>query len=157
VPDILTLGKGLGGGVPLAALLARDTVAAAFAHGDQGGTYCGNPLMAAVGSAVLSTVSAPDFLAGVRERARHLEARLDALIARHRLPGRRGRGLLQALDLGRPLGAQLVELARDLAPEGLLLNSPRPHLLRLMPALNVGFDEIDRMSDLLDALLGAQP
>ncbi len=157
IPDILTLGKGLGGGVPLAALLARESVAAAFAHGDQGGTYCGNPLMAAVGSAVLATVSATEFLAGVRQRARHLEAQLDALIARHRLTGRRGRGLLQALDLGRPMGAHLVEQARDLAPDGLLLNSPRPQLLRLMPALNVGLDEIDRMSDLLDALLGAQP
>lgn len=157
VPDILTLGKGLGGGVPLAALLARENVAAAFAHGDQGGTYCGNPLMAAVGSAVIATVSAADFLAGVRERAQHLEAQLDALIARHRLAGRRGRGLLQALDLGRPMGAQLVEQARDLAPEGLLLNSPRPQLLRLMPSLNVSPDEIDRMSDLLDTLLEAQP
>lgn len=157
IPDILTLGKGLGGGVPLAALLARESVAAAFAHGDQGGTYCGNPLMAAVGSAVLATVSATEFLAGVRQRARHLEAQLDALIARHRLTGRRGRGLLQALDLGRPMGAHLVEQARDLAPDGLLLNSPRPQLLRLMPALNVGLDEIDRMSDLLDALSGAQP
>lgn len=157
VPDILTLGKGLGGGVPLAALLARENVAAAFAHGDQGGTYCGNPLMAAVGSAVIATVSAADFLAGVRERAQHLEAQLDALIARHRLAGRRGRGLLQALDLGRPMGAQLVEQARDLAPEGLLLNSPRPQLLRLMPSLNVSPDEIDRMSDLLGTLLEAQP
>jgi acetylornithine/N-succinyldiaminopimelate aminotransferase len=157
VPDILTLGKGLGGGVPLAALLAGETVAAAFAHGDQGGTYCGNPLMAAVGSAVLATVADEDFLAGVRQRARHVEVQLDALIARHRLAGRRGRGLLQALDLGRPIGALLVEQARDLMSEGLLLNSPRPHLLRLMPALNVGLDEIDRMAELLDGLLEAQP
>jgi len=157
VPDILTLGKGLGGGVPLAALLARETVAGAFAHGDQGGTYCGNPLMAAVGNAVLAAVAADGFLAGVRQRARHLEAQLDALIARHRLAGRRGRGLLQALDLGRQSGTQLVEQARGLAPEGLLLNSPRPHLLRLMPALNVGLGEIDTMADRLDALLEAQP
>ena len=55
------------------------------------------------------------------------------------------------------MGARLVEQARDLAPEGLLLNSPRPHLLRLMPALNVGLDDIERMSDLLDALLEVQP
>ncbi len=157
VPDIVTLGKGLGGGVPLAALLARDTVAAAFAHGDQGGTYCGNPLMAAVGNAVLATVAEPNFLSGVRQRAQHLEAQLDTLIARHHLAGRRGRGLLQALDLGRPIGAELVEQARELRPEGLLLNSPRPNLLRLMPALNVGIDEIGRMAELLDGLLEAQP
>jgi acetylornithine/N-succinyldiaminopimelate aminotransferase len=64
--------------------------------------------------------------------------------------------LLQALDLGRPIGAQLVEQARELMPEGLLLNSPRPHLLRLMPALNVDLDEIDRMAELVDGLLEAQ-
>jgi acetylornithine/N-succinyldiaminopimelate aminotransferase len=154
-PDILTLGKGLGGGVPLAALLARGAVAAAFDHGDQGGTYCGNPLMAAVGDAVLATVAEAEFLAGVRSRAARLEAVLDRLIDRHRLAGRRGRGLLQALDLGRPIGPQAVESARALAPTALLLNSPRPSLLRFMPALNVGLDEIDQMAALLDEVLEA--
>ncbi len=156
-PDIMTLGKGLGGGVPLAALLAQSHVAAAFEHGDQGGTYCGNPLMAAVGSAVLNTIASPGFLAAVRAVAVHLERRLDHLINAHRLAGRRGRGLLQALDLGRPIGAALVERARDLVPEGLLLNSPRANLLRLMPALNVSVDEIDLMIDRVDGLLGSEP
>jgi acetylornithine/N-succinyldiaminopimelate aminotransferase len=154
-PDILTLGKGLGGGVPLAALLASGAVAAAFEHGDQGGTYCGNPLMAAVGDAVLATVADAGFLSGVRSRAVRLEAVLDRLIDRHRLAGRRGRGLLQALDLGRPIGPQVVESARALAPTALLLNSPRPSLLRFMPALNVGLDEIDQMAGLLDQVLEA--
>ena len=153
VPDILTLGKGLGGGVPLAALLAKTEVAC-FAHGDQGGTYCGNPLMAAVGSAVLDAVAQPAFLAGVRERGKQLRGHLQRLVARHRLAGERGAGLLRALDLGRPLGAALVEAARKLEPDGLLLNSPRPHLLRFMPALNVSAAEIDRMATQLDALLG---
>jgi acetylornithine/N-succinyldiaminopimelate aminotransferase len=153
----MTLGKGLGGGVPLAALLARARVAAAFEHGDQGGTYCGNPLMAAVGGAILDTIASAGFLAAVRALAAHLERRLDHLINAYGLAGRRGRGLLQALDLGRPLGPALVERARDLVPEGLLLNSPRTNLLRLMPALNVSVDEIDRMADVVDGLLGSQP
>jgi acetylornithine/N-succinyldiaminopimelate aminotransferase len=152
-PDIMTLGKGLGGGVPLAALLAREEVAAAFAHGDQGGTYCGNPLMAAVGSAVLETVAAPEFLAGVRERGAYLSRRLGELSIRHGLAGERGRGLLRALDLGRPMAAEVVAAARELRPDGLLLNAPRPNLLRFMPALNIGFDEIDMMADTLDPLL----
>jgi acetylornithine/N-succinyldiaminopimelate aminotransferase len=156
-PDIVTLGKGLGGGVPLAALLARASVASAFAHGDHGGTYCGNPLMAAVGAAVLDTVVEAGFLTGVRALSVHLTARLDELIIRHRLAGRRGRGLLQALDLGRALGPDIVERARGLTPHGLLLNSPRPHLLRLMPALNVSADEIDIMARQLDGLLETQP
>jgi acetylornithine/N-succinyldiaminopimelate aminotransferase len=156
-PDIVTLGKGIGGGVPLAALLAREEVAAAFAYGDQGGTYCGNPLMAAVGNAVLETVAAPEFLAGVRARGAHLSKRLGELSARRGLTGERGRGLLRALDLGRPIAAAVVQTARELQPEGLLLNAPRPHLLRFMPALNVGFDEIDRMIELLDMALATQP
>jgi len=152
VPDILTLGKGLGGGVPLAALLAREE-AACFAHGDQGGTYCGNPLMAAVGNAVLEVVAQPRFLAGVAQRGAHLQRRLQRLVATHGLAGERGRGLLRALDLGQPIGPALVEAARELQPEGLLLNSPRPHLLRFMPALNVPFDDIDRMVEQLGGLL----
>ena len=152
-PDIMTLGKGLGGGVPLAALLATDR-AACFEHGDQGGTYCGNPLMAAVGCAVLDTVARPEFLAGVVARGEHLRQHLQRLTARHGLAGERGAGLLRALDLGRPAAAAVVEAARVPAPEGLLLNAPRPHLLRFMPALNVGFDEIDRMAAQLDRVLG---
>jgi acetylornithine/N-succinyldiaminopimelate aminotransferase len=152
VPDIMTLGKGLGGGVPLAALLAKEEVAC-FAHGDQGGTYCGNPLMAAVGNAVLDVVAQPRFLAGVAERGAHLQRHLQRLAERHGLAGERGSGLLRALDLGRPVGSALVEAARELQPEGLLLNSPRPHLLRFMPALNVPFADIDRMAAQLDLLL----
>jgi len=153
VPDIMTLGKGLGGGVPLAALLAKEEVAC-FAHGDQGGTYCGNPLMAAVGCAVLDVVAQPAFLAGVVARGAHLQGHLQRLAARHRLIGERGAGLLRALDLGRPIAPSVVDAARALQPEGLLLNAPRPHLLRFMPALNVGWDEIDRMAEHLDAVLG---
>jgi acetylornithine/N-succinyldiaminopimelate aminotransferase len=152
-PDIMTLGKGLGGGVPLAALLAKEEVAC-FAHGDQGGTYCGNPLMAAVGLAVLEAVSQPAFLTGVTARSAHLQQHLQRLVVRRRLVGERGTGLLRALDLGRPIAAAVVDAARDLEPEGLLLNSPRPHLLRFMPALNVEFDEIDRMAEQLDVVLG---
>jgi acetylornithine/N-succinyldiaminopimelate aminotransferase len=65
------------------------------------------------------------------------------------MAGERGEGLLRALKLGRPIGGQIVELARDLEPVGLLLNSPRPDLVRFMPALNVTKDEIDQMLDML--------
>jgi len=152
VPDIMTLGKGLGGGVPLAALLAKVGVAC-FAPGDQGGTYCGNPLMAAVGSAVLDVVAQPRFLDGVAERGARLQCHLQRLSERHGLAGERGMGLLRALDLGRPIGAALVEAARALQPAGLLLNAPRPNLLRFMPALNVPLEDIDRMAAQLDGLL----
>src|SRR6266436_7604070 len=153
-PDIMTLGKGIGGGVPLAALLASEQ-ASCFEHGDQGGTYCGNPLMAAVGSAVIDRVSQPQFLDGVRMREEHLVRRLREILTRHGLAGEYGRGLLRAVDLGRPVASQVVDAARDLSPEGLLLNAPRPQLLRLMPALNVDLDAINRMAELLDQALAA--
>ena len=148
-PDIMTLGKGLGGGVPLAALLAREAVCC-FEPGDQGGTFNGNPLMTAVGCAVLQALLAPGFLDEVARKGKYLWARLEELSARHGLGEVRGQGLLLALDLGSDTGPTLVESARE---RGLLLNSPRPHLLRFMPALNVGEGEIDQMIALLDALL----
>ena len=98
LPDVMTLGKGLGGGVPLAALLARES-ASCFEPGDQGGTYCGNPLMCAVGLAVLDAVTAPGFLATVRQRSAQLRTGLDALARRLGSPPPEGRGLLLALDL----------------------------------------------------------
>jgi acetylornithine/N-succinyldiaminopimelate aminotransferase len=140
-PDIMTLGKGIGGGVPLSALCATARVSV-FEHGDQGGTYNGNPLMCAVGIAVLREVSKPEFLANVRAMGDYLAAQSTALSAELGLGKERGIGLLRALELGDDIGAKVVLAARD---DGLLLNSPRPACLRFMPALNVTKDEIDQM------------
>ncbi len=148
-PDILTLGKGIGGGVPLAALVASEAVCC-FEPGDQGGTYNGNALMTAVGCAVLETVGAPAFLRRVNEASAVLRAGLTALSEKHGLGEVRGAGLLIALELGRDIGAALVEQARA---EGLLLNSPRPATLRFMSALDVSDAEIKQMLEGLDGLL----
>lgn len=147
-PDIMTLGKGIGGGVPLAALLARREVSC-FQHGDQGGTYNGNPLMCAVGSAVLAEITAPGFLERVQAAGARLWTGLEALSRRHDLGGVRGQGLLLALDLGRPIGPRIVEAAMA---DGLLLNAPRPDTLRFMPALNIADAEIDQALEMLDAV-----
>ncbi|MAO52437.1 MAG: acetylornithine transaminase [Pusillimonas sp.] len=151
-PDIMTLAKGIGGGVPLAALCARESVSC-FEPGDQGGTYNGNPLMAAAGIAVFDTVSAPGFLAAANERAEQLSAGLLALSEKWGMQGERGLGLLRALRLGKGDGPAMVAAARDRAPEGLLLNAPRPELLRFMPALNISADEIDLMLSWLDEII----
>lgn len=148
-PDIMTLGKGIGGGVPLAALLATEA-ASCFEHGDQGGTFCGNPLMCAAGLAVLDEVGKPDFLKSAVDAGLFLESELQRLSARHGLGEVRGRGLLLALDLKLPIGAGIVAQAMQ---EGLLLNSPQPDALRFMPALNVTREEISEMIDGLDAIL----
>ena len=151
-PDIMTLGKGIGGGVPLAALLATDAVAC-FVPGDQGGTYNGNPLMTAVGISVIEQLLAPGFLDSVKAKGELLKSELLKLCTEFGLEGERGEGLLRALMLGKDIGPKLVELARNRSPEGLLINSPRPNLLRFMPALNVSDDEIRQMCNMLRELL----
>jgi acetylornithine/N-succinyldiaminopimelate aminotransferase len=148
-PDIMTLGKGIGGGVPLAALLATD-YAACFEHGDQGGTFNGNPLMCAAGLAVLEHVSQPQFLKSAVDAGLFLESELQKLSARHGLGEVRGRGLLLALDLKLPIGGSIVAQA---FAEGVLLNSPQPDALRFMPALNVSKEEIAAMICCLDTIL----
>jgi acetylornithine/N-succinyldiaminopimelate aminotransferase len=148
-PDIMTLAKGLGGGVPLAALVAHRDVCC-FEYGDQGGTFCGNPLMAAVGCAVVEEVSKPDFLTHVVQAGEYLTEQLSSLSSRHNCGKVRGMGLLLALDLKRDIAADVVDLARM---RGLLINGPRPDSLRFMPALTVTNAEIDRMIEILDGVL----
>ena len=148
-PDIMTLGKMLGGGVPLAALVATESVSC-FEHGDQGGTFNGNPLMTAVGCAIMDAVLEPGFLARVEALGAYLARGLAALSASHRLGAVRGRGLLVALDLKQEIALSVMDRARE---AGLLLNAPRPGLLRFVPALNVSPAEIDSMLAILDGVL----
>ena len=148
-PDIMTLGKGIGGGVPLAALLAS-RAASCFEHGDQGGTFNGNPLMCAAGLAVLQEITQPSFLKSVTETGHALASELQRISARHGLGEVRGKGLLLALDLKRPIAAAIVALALE---GGVLLNAPRADALRFMPALNVTREEIAEMINVLDDIL----
>ena len=148
-PDIMTLGKGIGGGVPLGALLATEQ-ASCFEHGDQGGTFNGNPLMCAAGLAVLQQVGDPGFLKSVVDTGLNLESELQRISARHGLGEVRGKGLLLALELRHPIAGSIVAQAFD---DGVLLNAPRPDTLRFMPALNVTKSEIAAMIDCLDAIL----
>ena len=148
-PEIMTLAKGLGGGVPLGALVAKESVAC-FEPGDQGGTYNGNPLMTAVGLAVVNEVSKPAFLKQVEDNGGYLMGKLRALSAALCLGEVRGQGLLVALELGKPIGSKVVDEALK---RGLLVNSPRPASLRFMPALNVTRPEIDAMLSTLKTIL----
>jgi acetylornithine/N-succinyldiaminopimelate aminotransferase len=148
-PDIMTLAKGLGGGVPLAALVAHRDVSC-FEYGDQGGTFCGNPLMAAVGCAVIEAVTQPGFLARVEQAGDYLADGLRRLSRKHGGGEVRGRGLLLALSLKRDIAGDVVGTAKN---RGLLINGPRADSLRFMPALTVTNEEIDRMLDILDGVL----
>jgi acetylornithine/N-succinyldiaminopimelate aminotransferase len=150
-PDVVTLGKGLGGGVPLAALLAREEVSV-FEAGEQGGTFNGSALMTAAGCAVVETVSQPGFLARVCANGLYLADRLRALSNALDLGEVRGHGLLLALELRRPIGNEVVGAGLE---HGLLVNAPRATSLRFMPALNVSQAEIDAMIERLEAALRA--
>jgi len=135
--------------VPLAALVAHRDVCC-FEYGDQGGTFCGNPLMAAVGCAVIAEVTKPGFLTRVQQAGDYLAGRLRELSRRHGCGEVRGRGLLLALGLKRDIASPVADMAQE---RGLLINAPRPDSLRFMPALTVSDEEIDQLIDILDRVL----
>lgn len=147
-PDILTLGKGLGGGVPISAVLANER-ASCFVPGDQGGTYNGNPLMTAVAEAVFDVVSQEAFLTRVNAVGGYLRGRLSVMGAARGIT-LRGRGLLWALVLDSDRAERVVQACFS---AGLLINAPRPSLLRLMPSLRVTELEIDEMVSVLSRAL----
>lgn len=148
-PDIMTLGKGLGGGVPIAAQLAK-THCSVFAYGDQGGTYNGNPLMTAVATTVLREVLKPGFLQQVRTSSQYLQQQLTTLSAQYELGKVRGQGLLLALDTAHQDATQIADACLQ---NGLLLNAPRANTLRFVPALNITTREIDLMTERLREVL----
>ena len=148
-PDIMTLGKGLGGGVPLAALVAKEAVCC-FQPGDQGGTFNGNSLITAAGIAVLETLTQPGFLDTVSKTSGYMVQKLEALSEKFRLGEVRGKGMLLALDLKQAASKKAVDLARE---KGLLINGPRPDTLRFMPALTITTEEVDQLIDIMDEVL----
>lgn len=148
-PDIMTLGKGLGGGVPISALLAKSH-ACVFQAGEQGGTYNGNPLMTAVAGAILDALLEPGFLPQVKQSSEQLVATLTDLSHQFSLGEVRGKGLLLALEVG---DLDAAAIARECLEQGLLINAPQEHTLRFMPALNVSGDEIQQMGAVLGRVL----
>lgn len=148
-PDIMTLGKGLGGGVPLAAMLTKSEFSC-FVYGDQGGTFNGNPLMTAVGNVVVKTVADMGFLQKVQGNGEYLKQRLERLSKTYGLGEVRGLGLLLALETG---GFSANVIVKQALMKGLLLNAPRESLLRFIPALNVEIDELEQMLVILESIL----
>jgi predicted acetylornithine/succinylornithine family transaminase len=145
-PDLVTLAKGLGNGLPIGALLARDGVADAIGPGDHGSTFGGNPVAAAAAVAVVEAVD-DALLENVAARGAQLEAGLAAL------PGVvsvRGRGLLLAAVLERDAG-EVVDACRD---GGLLALTAGPDVLRLLPPLVVTAAEVEEALAVLREVLG---
>ncbi len=154
VPDILTLAKALGNGLPIGAMLAAEKVAAAFTPGTHASTFGGNPVACAAAVVAVRTMLAEGFLAGVTAKGRYLAARLDELAQRYpRLAVRsRGLGLIQGLlltDQGKELGPRIVQ---GLFRQGLLANFAGNIALRFLPPLIVTEAEIDEAMAILTAL-----
>jgi acetylornithine/N-succinyldiaminopimelate aminotransferase len=144
-PDIMTLAKGIGGGYPLSALLTKEELNI-FEPGDQGGTYSSQPLGMSVGLAVVSEIINKDISYNAKIQGEYIIKRLTELKDKYGLKNIRGKGLLIAFDLPSDKGFDVVDKCLD---KGLILNAPRPSIIRLMPPLIVTKDEIDKMFDIL--------
>jgi acetylornithine/N-succinyldiaminopimelate aminotransferase len=150
-PDIMCLAKGLAGGVPIGAVLAREAIALHFVPGDHGTTFGANPLATATGYATMRHIIDNRLPAQAARASERLMGRLRSIEDRLPLVTEvRGRGLLVAVGLSRDVSADVVAACRE---RGLLANNVRPNAVRFMPPLNVTDDEIDRACDILEAAL----
>ncbi|HWP36575.1 MAG TPA: acetylornithine transaminase [Gemmatimonadales bacterium] len=150
VPDIVTLAKSLGAGLPMGAILVNERIAGAIKPGDHGTTFGGGPFVATVAHAQFRVLADDAFLAGVRERGRWLAARLAQLKARHdRIAVVRGLGLMWGIELREP-----VQPVIDRAFERhLLVIAAGPNVIRLLPPLLITEAELERGLAILEECL----
>lgn len=153
VPDIVTLAKGLGGGVPIGAFIASNKVASAFKSGDHGSTFGGNPLASAAGNAVLAIIEEEGLLDNAQKVGNYLEKGLLVLQAKYPklITQVRGKGLM--------LGVQLTVPGRDIVnsclEKGVIINCTAGDVLRLVPPLNIENVHVDEVLAVLDAVLAS--
>ncbi len=150
-PDVITLAKGLAGGLPLGACIAIGDAASLFTPGQHGSTFGGNPVSCAAALAVLDTIVADDLLTNVKIVGEHLATGLDG-IDHPGLTGHRGIGLWLALELDGVLGIAVETAARD---RGFLVNAVAPDAIRLAPALTLSAEQADEFVDALDSILSS--
>lgn len=149
-PDIMTLAKGLGGGVPIGAVLAKEH-AAVFVPGDHGSTFGGNPLTCAAAHATVQYVIDNDVPANARRIGAYLLDGLRGLQTKYGfISDVRGRGLLAAIEFDREIGQEALEAC---LAEGLLVNRVQPNALRFMPMLTIGESEVDEALAIVDKAL----
>ena len=150
-PDIITLAKGLAGGVPIGAFLASEKVAAAFAPGDHGSTFGGNPLACAAALAVLTTIEQEDLMKNAAELGDYLIDKCKSLQLKYPklIKTVRGKGLMVGIELTRP-GREVVDLCMD---RGAIINCTAGNVLRFVPPLNIGRKHVDEVVAIVDAVL----
>ena len=148
-PDVVTLAKGLGGGVPIGAVVATGPAACLLGPGQHGTTFGGNPVACAAALAVIATIRDE----GLRERANALGERWSAeLAAVPGVTGVRGRGLLRGVGLADAVGPA-ADVAAELMERGFIVNAPRPDTLRLAPPLILSDADADRFTAVLRRVL----
>jgi len=153
VPDIMTLAKALGNGLPIGAMLAREGVAEAFGPGAHATTFGGTPIMAAGALAVVRTMEAEDIVGQAAKTGAYFKARLEELKDRHvRIKDVRGRGLLLGLRL-RGEGAPVVRACLE---RGFIINCVQGDVLRFAPPLIIAPREIDALIECLDAIFSTE-
>lgn len=150
-PDIVTLAKGLAGGVPIGAFIASDKVAAAFHPGDHGSTFGGNPLACAAANAVLNVIEQDKLLENCKAVGDYLVGELKKLQAKYPalITEVRGRGLILGMQLTQP-GREIVDACMR---EGAMLNCTAGNVLRFVPPLIINQDNVDEMITILDKIL----
>ncbi|RBL84646.1 aspartate aminotransferase family protein [Streptomyces cavourensis] len=150
VPDVMTLAKGLAGGVPIGAMLAAGPAAGVFTPGSHGTTFGGGPLACAAGLAVLDALASDNLLENAHQVGSHLKDRLAAELAGTAgVTELRGRGLMLGIELARPCGV----LAARALEAGLLINVTRERVVRLLPPLILSRQEADQIVQILVPLI----
>jgi len=151
-PDIVSLAKGMGGGVPIGAIVARDEPASVFVPGSHGSTFAGSPLICAAARAAVAAIREEELVERADEMGTYLMHRLRDLAKSHAVITEvRGRGLMVAIELSVP-SEQVVAASLE---RGLLVNNVQPHAVRFVPPLIVTRQDIDEAMSILDAALTA--
>jgi acetylornithine/N-succinyldiaminopimelate aminotransferase len=149
-PDILTLAKGLGGGVPIGCMLAGETVAASFGPGTHGSTFGGNPLSCTAALAVLETIQKESLLQNVNEQSTRIREGFERFMSQFGFINEaRGRGLL----LGMACSVPAAPIVAKCMEKGLLVLSAGPDVVRLLPPLNISADEVDEAMGIMERVL----
>jgi len=153
-PDIVTLAKGLAGGVPIGAFIVKEEVAQAFGPGDHGTTFGGNPLACAAANVVLHRVPEPAFLQHVQQVGAYFKAGLEKLQAKYPqlITEVRGQGLILGAELTKP-GRDIVNAALE---QGVIINCTAGKVLRFIPPLIITEKQVDKVLRVLDGILAKQ-
>ena len=154
-PDIITLAKGLGGGVPVGAFLAKKEVAAAFEPGDHGSTFGGNHLATSAGYTTVKVILEEGILENVRKMGEYLKQKFKELQTEYSVvKGFRGKGLMLALQLADSLSAR--EVVQQMFIKGFLINAVNEHSLRFLPPLIIKKEDIDQLIIALKEVLSGK-